>query len=69
MESLQPKEESKIVNPFLTQQEARAVNPKHKGYIVFYVENAPQMDMAFKGAIRIIYDGKNKELIILVQDE
>ena len=68
MENYQSKEESKIVNPYLT-QEAKTVNPKHKGYIVFYVENAPQMDMAFKGSIRIIYDGKSKELIILVQDE
>jgi hypothetical protein len=50
-----------------TQEIAKAVN--HIGYIVFYVENAPKMDIAFRGAIRIIYDDKNKELIIKVQDE
>ena len=52
-----------------TQEEAKTVNSKHKGYIVFYVENAPKMDLAFKGAIRIVYDDKNKELIIVIRDE
>jgi len=69
MESLQPKEESKMVNPFLTQEGTKAVNPRHQGYIVLHVENAPNMDLVFKGAIRIVYDDKNKELVIMVQDE
>jgi len=52
-----------------TQEKAKTANPRHQGYIVFYVENAPNMDIVFKGSIRIVYDDKNKELIILIRDE
>jgi len=52
-----------------TQEKAKTVNPRHQGYIVFYVENAPKMDIAFKGLIKIVYDDKNKELIIIIRDE
>jgi len=52
-----------------TQEETKVVNPRHQGYIVFYVENAPKMDIAFKGSIRIVYDDKNKELILVIRDE
>jgi len=51
------------------QEKAKTANPRHQGYIVFYVENAPNMDIVFKGSIRIVYDDKNKELIILIRDE
>jgi len=52
-----------------TQEKVKTVNPRHQGYIVFYVENAPKMDLTLKGSIRIVYDDKNKELIIVIRDE
>ena len=55
-----------------TQEELKAVLPKYPGYpeyMAIHVENAPKMDLAFYGAIRIVYDDKNKELIIMIHEE
>jgi len=52
-----------------TQEEAMTVNRGHIEHIVLHVENAPKMDLAFYGSIRIVYDDKNKELIIMIHEE
>jgi len=55
-----------------TQEQLKAVLPKYPGhpeYIAIHVENAPKMDLAFKGKIRIVYNDENKELIIMIHEE